>query len=195
MSTFYRPLFECILSNLSSWTVKLSMEYGVLRNIPLRFGFCLINSPILTYSLQSFSGRRTVALLSLYYHYSHRTLLPNLRRANAIHSYLYTTGTVWNSYPLYYSYTIPVFYNLSTFKYRVTVYLVPWLNALWFELPNSSGFYVGLWPFPQEDRYSTRGSKYWNFKSLPYRNRTPTSWIVNERVTPCAKTVQKERRG
>src|ERR1044072_3126891 len=91
--------------------------------------FRLINSPALTNSLQSLSARRIVASLSLYYLYYNghcsselsRRIPPPLRRALATrlstqshpfsvqlsdprlnryaHSYMYSTGKVWNTLP------------------------------------------------------------------------------------------------
>ncbi|KAL7630555.1 UNVERIFIED_CONTAM: hypothetical protein RMT77_019253 [Armadillidium vulgare] len=109
--------------------------------------FRLINSPILTNSLQSLSARRNVGSLSLYYRYYNghcsselsRRKPPPLRRARATRlstqshpfsvqlsdprlncyaqSYMYSTGKVWNTLP---SSIFPSSCDLNTFKRHVS---------------------------------------------------------------------------
>ena len=123
-----------------------STHTALLERVESR-AFHLINSPALTNSLQSLSARRTVASLSLYYRYYNRhcsselsdRIPPPLRRARATrlsthshpfsvqlsdprlnryaHSFIYSTGKVWNTLP---SSIFPTSFNLYTFKRRVS---------------------------------------------------------------------------
>src|ERR1700755_1995838 len=123
-----------------------STHTAILEKVESR-AFRLINSPTLTNSLQSLSSRRIVASLSLYYRYysGHcsselsRCIPPPLRRARATrlstqshpfsvqlpdprlnryaHSYMYSTGKVWNTLPLS---VFPTSFDLNTFKRRVS---------------------------------------------------------------------------
>src|ERR1700755_1602675 len=123
-----------------------SIHTAFLEKIESR-AFRLINSPALTYSLQSLSARRIIASLSLYYRYYNghcssefsRRIPPPLRRARATrlstqshplsiqlsdprlnryaHSYMYSTGKVWNTLPLS---VFPTSFYLHTFKCRVS---------------------------------------------------------------------------
>ena len=110
----------------------------------------LINSPPLTDSLQPLSLRRNVASLSVYYRYytGHcsselsECMLPPLRRARNTrqasyshpfsvqlpnaridrysHSFIYTTGQLWNTLPLS---IFPHNYDLNSFKRNVSRHL------------------------------------------------------------------------
>ncbi|KAL7630134.1 UNVERIFIED_CONTAM: hypothetical protein RMT77_019727 [Armadillidium vulgare] len=123
-----------------------STHTALLKKVESR-AFHINNSPALTNSLQSLSSCRIVASLSLYYRYynehcsselSHRIPSP-LRRARATrlstqshpfsvqlsdprlyryaHSYMYSTGKVWNTLPLS---VFPTSFDLHTFKRRVS---------------------------------------------------------------------------
>ncbi|KAL7633439.1 UNVERIFIED_CONTAM: hypothetical protein RMT77_016310 [Armadillidium vulgare] len=121
-------------------------QTAILEKVESR-AFRLINSPALTNSLQSLSFRRIVASFSLYYRYYNghcsselsRRIPPPLRRPCATrlstqshpfsvqlsdprlnryaHSYMYSTGKVWNTLPLS---VFPTSYDLHTFKRRVS---------------------------------------------------------------------------
>ena len=123
-----------------------STHTALLERVESR-AFHLINSPALTNSLQSLSARRTVASLSLYYRYYNKhcsselscRIPPPLRRARATrlstyshpfsvqlsdprlnryaHSFIYSTGKVWNNLP---SSVFPASFDLYTFKRRVS---------------------------------------------------------------------------
>ncbi|KAL7630252.1 UNVERIFIED_CONTAM: hypothetical protein RMT77_019605 [Armadillidium vulgare] len=123
-----------------------STHTAILEKVESR-AFRLINTPALTNSLQSLSSRRIVASLSLYYRYYNghcsselsRCIPPPLRRARATrlstqshpfsvqlfdprlnryaHSYMYSTGKVWNTLPLS---VFPTSFDLHTFKRRVS---------------------------------------------------------------------------
>src|ERR1700755_1804677 len=123
-----------------------STHTAILEKVESR-AFRLINSPALTNFLQSLSSRRIVASLSLYYRYYNghcsselsRHIPPPLRRARAtrlstqshpfsaqlsdprlnryVHSYMYSTGKVWNTLP---SSVFPTSFDLHTFKRRVS---------------------------------------------------------------------------
>ncbi|KAL7641250.1 UNVERIFIED_CONTAM: hypothetical protein RMT77_008388 [Armadillidium vulgare] len=123
-----------------------STHTALLKKVESR-AFRLINSPALTNSLQSLSSRRIVASLSLYYRYYNghcsselsRCIPPPLRRARTTllstqshpfsvqlsdprlnryaHSYMYSTGKVWNTLPLS---VFPTSFDLHTFKRRVS---------------------------------------------------------------------------
>ncbi|KAL7647784.1 UNVERIFIED_CONTAM: hypothetical protein RMT77_001393 [Armadillidium vulgare] len=126
-----------------------STHTAILEKVESR-AFRLINSPALNNSLQSFSARRTVASLSLYYRYYNghcsselsRRISPPLRRARATRlstqshsfsiqfshprlnryaqSYMYSTGKFWNTFP---SSIFPTSYDLHTFKRRVSFHV------------------------------------------------------------------------
>ena len=122
-----------------------STHTALLEKVESR-AFHLINSPALTNSLQSLSALRIVASHSLYYRYYNghcsselsRRIPPPLRRARATrlstqshpfsvqlsdprlncyaHSYMNSTGKVWNTLPLS---VFPTSFDLHTFKRRV----------------------------------------------------------------------------
>ena len=119
---------------------------------------CLINSPRLTDFLQPLSLCRSVASLSLYYHYYRghcsselsECMLPPLRRAcntrqapyshffsvqlpNArinwySHSFIYTTCQLWKNLPLS---VFPPIYDLNSFKRNVSRHLDRTLTLNW----------------------------------------------------------------
>src|ERR1044072_9071220 len=123
-----------------------STHTALLEKVESR-AFRLINSPALTDSLRSHSARRIVASLSLYYRYYNghcsselsRRIPPPLRRVRATrfstqshpfsvqlsdprlnsyaHSYMCSTGKVWNTLPLS---VFPISFDLHTFKRRVS---------------------------------------------------------------------------
>ncbi|KAL7638512.1 UNVERIFIED_CONTAM: hypothetical protein RMT77_011082 [Armadillidium vulgare] len=123
-----------------------STHTAILEKVESR-AFRLINSPALTNSLQSLSSRQIAASLSLYYRYYNghcsselsRHISRPLRRARETrlsapshpfsvqlsdprlnryaHSYMYSTGKVWNTLPLS---IFPTSFEFHTFKRNVS---------------------------------------------------------------------------
>ena len=123
-----------------------STHTALLERVESR-AFRVIGSPDLTGSLQSLSGRRKVASLSLYYRYYnghcsselHNCIPPPLRRARAtrlstrshnfsvqlsvprlnigVRSFFYSASVLWNTLP---SSMFPITFDMDTFKRRAS---------------------------------------------------------------------------